>query len=241
MTPPPEAPHCLQVSRADLATALKNVSRAIRKQTGDAEFRFGGAALAIRVANTTAEAPALGTWPKPIFVNASFVSKLAKLIPEGDPVRLRVESGRLYANRFSQTCTEGPTELELPKIDESALISEAAKRLNRLFVKKSDLETLVVEAREKSIAWSIEDHRLLPVVAKAWSLLAPLGVEPADIRRLISEARERDTGWSVEEKKLLGVVTEAWVLLAPLGVEPTDIRRLIGNAVRNAWKRSQEN
>ena len=236
MTPPLEAPHCLQVSRADLATALKNVSRAIRKQTGDAEFRFGGDALAIRVANTTAEAPAHGTWPKPIFVNASFVSKLAKLIPEGDPVRLHVESGKLYANRFSQTCTESPTELELPKNDENALISEAAKCLKSLFIKRTDLEQLVSEAQEKTSAWSLEDHRLMTVVTKAWSLLAPLGVEPADIRRLISEAKERGTGWSAEEKKLLGVVMDAWVLLAPLGVEPADIRRLISSAVRNAWK-----
>jgi hypothetical protein len=236
MTSPLEAPHTLKVSRADLAVALKNVSRAIRKQTVHAEFRFGSDALTIRVADTTAEAPALGTWPKAIFVNASFVNKLAKLIPEGDPVRLHVESGRLYANRFSQTCAESPTDLELPKIDEHVLISEATKRLEQLFIKRTDLEKLVSEVQEKRTAWSLEDHRLLPVVMKAWSLLAPLGVEPADIRRLISEAQGKDTGWSVDEKKILSVVTDAWVLLAPLGVQPADLRRLINRAVRNAWK-----
>lgn len=236
MTPPSEAPHILQVSRADLSAALKSVSRAITKQTGDAEFRFGDGALSVRIANTVAEAPALGTWPKPIFVDASFVSKLAKLIPEGDPVQLRVVSGRLHANRFSQVCTDSPTELDLPKIDESALIAEATKRLKPLLIKRSDLETLVAETREKSAAWSLEDHRLLPIVAKVWLLLAPLGVEPADIRRLISEAQQKGTAWTAEERKLLSIVTDLWVLLAPLGVEPSDIRRLANDAVRNAWK-----
>jgi len=236
MTPTPESLHSVKVSRADLAAALKIVSTEIRRHTGDAEFRFGDGALSIRVANTLAETPALGTWPTPIFVNASFVSKLAKHIPEGNPVLLRVESGKLFANRFSQSCTDSPTELEPPKIDESALISEAAKRLKPLFIKRADLDKLVAEAREKRPTWSADDQILQPIITKVWSLLAPLGVEPTDIRRLISDAREKGTAWSPEERKLRSIVTDAWVFLAPLGVEPGDIRLLIDNAVRNAWK-----
>jgi len=102
MMPPPEPPYELEVSRADLAQALKFVVRAIGKRPGDASLSFQDGSLSIEPANTMADATARGTWPHPIFVSASWIRGMAKVLPAGDPIHLRVDAGRLYANRYSQ-------------------------------------------------------------------------------------------------------------------------------------------
>jgi hypothetical protein len=102
MMPPPEPPYELEVSRADLAQALKFVVRAIGKRPGDVSLSLQDGSLSIEAANTMADATARGTWPLPIFVSASWIRGMAKCLPAGDPIHLRVDAGRLYANRYSR-------------------------------------------------------------------------------------------------------------------------------------------
>jgi hypothetical protein len=193
MMPPSDQGYGLKVSRADLAQALKIVARAIGKRRGDASFRFEDGCLSIEAHNTVADAPARGTWPLPIFVGASWVRRLAKRLPAGEPIRLRVDAGRLYANRYSEPCAwtprEQPMPAEPPTIDENLLILEAARVLKLLRITTTQLEELVSEARERGTAsWSVEEKKMIVIVAKAWVLLAPLGVETSDIRRLVDDA-----------------------------------------------------
>jgi hypothetical protein len=193
MMPSSDQPYRLEVSRADLAQALKIVARAIRKGPGDASLRFGEGSLSIDAYNTVADAPACGTWPLPIFVGTSWISRLARRLPAGDPINLRVDAGRLYANRYSEPCAwtprEQPAPAEPPPIDEDLLIHEAVRILKPLRVRRSQLVELVSEARAKTTAsWSVEEKKMIAIVAKAWVLLAPLGVETADIRRLVDKA-----------------------------------------------------
>src|ERR1019366_8913715 len=110
MMPPSDPLYELAVSRADLAQALKIAGRAIRKRPLDTSFRFEDGCLSIEAGNTVAHAPARGTWPLPIFVGASWVRRLAKRLPAGDPIHLRVDAGRLYANRYSEPCGWTPRE-----------------------------------------------------------------------------------------------------------------------------------
>lgn len=191
--PSPDQPYELEVSRADLAQALKIVARAIGKRQGDAGFRFEDGRLSIEAYNTVADAPARGTWPLPIFVGTSWVNRLAKRLPVGNPIHLRVDARRLYANRYSEPCAWTPREQPAAKepvpINEDLLIQEAARILKPLRIKRSHLEELVSEARAKATAsWSVEEKKMIAIVAKAWALLAPLGVETADIRRLVNNA-----------------------------------------------------
>jgi hypothetical protein len=192
MMPPPEPPYELEVSRADLAQALKFVVRAIGKRPGDASLSFQDGSLSIEAANTMADATARGTWPHPIFVSASWIRGMAKGLPAGDPIHLRVDAGRLYTNRHSGPCAGTPSKRPEPAersaIDEDLLISKAARILKPLRIGKSHLEELVAEARARGTAWSAEDEKTLGIVVKAWMLLAPLGVEAADIRRLVDNA-----------------------------------------------------
>ena len=195
MIPHSDMPDGLEVSRADLAHAVGIVAGLMRKRPSSASLWFEDGSLNIASGSAIASAPARGTWPLTIIVGASWVRRLAKSIPAGDPVRLHVDAseGRLYANRYSEPCTltlmPQPIDPKIPQPDERRLILEAARILKPLLITKSDLDALVSEARDQgTVSWFEEEKKMITIVAKAWVLLAPLGVETSDIRQLVDKA-----------------------------------------------------
>jgi len=201
MTPHSDPPYELEVARADMALALKTVARAIGKRPGGARLRFEDGRFAIEIEGIVSDMPASGTWPLPVFVRGSWARRLAKRMPAGNPIHLRVDSGRLHTNRYSESCAWTPIEPLLPAeprphpfsgapaIDENLSILEATRILEPLLVKRLDLEAMVAETRARGTAlWSEEEKKMTAIIAKAWVLLAPLGVETADIRRLVEKA-----------------------------------------------------
>jgi hypothetical protein len=210
MIPPSDPLHELEVSRTDLAQALKIVARVIRKCRGEARLSFVDGSLSIEVGDSTVDAPASGSWPFPIFVAASWVRVLARSIPAGDPVRLRANQGRLYANRYSAPCSSTSTnslpDTWLPEDEEAFLIQDAARILKPLRVQRPAVEGLVSEAIARGTS--------------SWS------------RGIVA--------WSEEEKKMREIVEKAWMRLAPFGVGMSDIHRLVDKTIRDAWKTNQE-
>ena len=200
----------LDVSRGDLAQALKIVARAIGTHPGYASFRFKDGCLSIEANNTAADAPARGTWPLPIFVSTWWVRRLARRLPAGDPIHLRVDAGRLYANRYSEPCGWTPREQAAPTeqstIDENLLISEAAWILKPLRIERPAVQRLVSEALARGTS--------------SWS------------RGIVA--------WSEEERKMGTIIEKAWMKLAPFGVGMPDIHRLVDKTIRDAWKTDQE-
>ena len=193
MNPPSESRHELQLARSDLAEALKAAAHGVGKSPGDVGLRFDAGSLAIEASGTVATAPARGFWPVPIFVGASWVRRMGKRLPPGDPIRLRVEAGRLYLNRYSEACSLTATDHlvsnELSEADEAGLVKEAARILRPLRVGIEDLEKLVTETRVNGpVSPSAEERKLLWIIAKAWVLLAPLGVGTDDLRQLVDTA-----------------------------------------------------
>ena len=187
----------LEVSRDDLSKAIRIVSRLVEKWNKGVSLRFEDGWLYIEAGHghAVAKAPARGRWPLTIIVELSWVRRLAKNMPAGDPIRLHVnvEENRLYTNRYSERCSwttvESPFHPEIPGLDVKAVISEAAKILKPLRINREDLEKLVSEIHRKGAShWSIQEKKMISIVAKAWVLLAPLGIEPADIRRLTDTA-----------------------------------------------------
>jgi hypothetical protein len=193
MTAPSHSEGRLQVSRSELAQALKIVARVMGEYSGSVELTFEDGQLSVEAANTSAKASAAGNWPAPIFVGALWVRRLAKTLPEDDPLILRVEHGRIYLDRYSEPCALVAAELglkpERPQIDEQRIINEAMRLLKPLHIKRSELEAVISDVRARGPAsWSPEDRHMVSVVAKAWTLLAPLGTETPDLRRLVELA-----------------------------------------------------
>jgi hypothetical protein len=128
-------------------------------------------------------------------------------MPAGDPIQLRVEAGRLHANRYSESCGWDPIKPPLP----------------------------AEPSRQRFQTSPVIDENIS--IAEAVRILKPLLVKPSDLEAVVVDARARGTpSWSEDEKKMIALIAKAWVLLAPMGVETSDIRRLVNNAVRNAWK-----
>jgi hypothetical protein len=189
----PGKPHELEVSRADLIAQLKFAAKAMDKSSTNVTLRFQDGMLVIEAGESTVEVFARGNWPAPIISDVLWVRVLAKKMPAGDPIRLRVQDGKLYTNAFAVRCAfsleELPPILEPPKTDERRLIVEAAEILKPLRLSKDDVEKLVTEARARGNAtWTHHDKKMIEVVARAWKLLAPLGVETSDIRRCVDDA-----------------------------------------------------
>jgi hypothetical protein len=192
-TPDPVAG--LEVSRDDFSKAIRIVAHLLEKWNKGVSLRFEDGWLSIEAGHghAVAKAPARGCWPLTIVVGTTWVRRLAKSLPPGDQIRLRVEDGRLYANRYSERCSWTFEDSSLnpkgPGLDEEGLIGEAVKILKPLRIKREELENLVSETRAKGPShWSVQEKKMIGIIAKAWALLAPLGIEPADIRRLADSA-----------------------------------------------------
>jgi hypothetical protein len=181
----------LLISRREFSNALKTLSRSKAKSTIEASLQVEDGCLCIEVGETSAALPARGDWPEKIFVEANWVRRLAKRLPAGDPIRLRVEDERVYVNRYSEPCSTAsshPAADIAADIDEQPLILEAAQILKPLRLTRADLAAAVAAARARGPAsWRAEDRKMTAQIAKAWILLAPLGVETADLRRLVDQ------------------------------------------------------
>ena len=185
----------LEVSRDDLSKAVGIVAGMIQKWNKGVSLRFEDGWLFIEAGHghAIAKAPARGCWPLTIVVGTSWVRRLSRSMPAGNPICLRVEGGRLYANRYSERCAwsseDSPLRPEVPGLDEKAIISEATRILKPLRISRDDLEKLVSQTRVKGTShYSIQEKKMISIIAKAWAILAPLGIEPADIRRLADDA-----------------------------------------------------
>jgi hypothetical protein len=143
----------LEVSRDDLSKAVRTLSKLVEKWNRGVSLRFEDGWLFIEAGhgNAVAKTPARGCWPLTIIVGLSWVRRLAKNMPAGDPIRLHVnvEENRLYTNRYSERCSrttvDSPFHPEVPGLDVKAVISEAAEILKPLLINREDLEKLVSE------------------------------------------------------------------------------------------------
>jgi hypothetical protein len=193
MMPPSEPGNELHVSRTDFAQALKTAVQVIGKFPGHVGLHFDAGCLTLEAGGSVATAPARGFWPTPIFVGASWVRRMGKRLPPGDPIHLRVEAGRLYLNRYSEACSltaaEHVVSNEPSEADEAELIGEAARILKSLRISPEALQELVSKTYVNGpISPSVEEKKMLSLIAKAWVLLAPFGVGTDDLRQLVDNA-----------------------------------------------------
>src|SRR2546422_8406488 len=121
------------------------------RQVSGASLRFEDGWLVVAAGEVVAEAPAQGFSPATIIVGSSWVRRLAKSLPPGDPVFLHVENGRLYANKYSEPCewttVEDPLHASLGRVTKRRRILEAAAVLKPFLVSLEDVHSLVKMVR----------------------------------------------------------------------------------------------
>jgi hypothetical protein len=136
-----------------------------------------------------------GRWAKPVSIDASWIPKMNRLMPAGNPLVLRVEKKHFYINSFGVPCHDvakkkppAPSKVE-PSREAIRSIGEAAKLLEPFHVTAQDVIELVKKAKcAGPPLWTAEETKMIATVAKAWALLAPLGIETSDLRFLIDNA-----------------------------------------------------
>lgn len=206
MNKPAERPYELTVLRTDFLSQLRFLSVWMGKAARTVRLGWADSSLVIEAGESMVRISAKGKWPAMVLADVSWVRTLAKKMPTGDPLALRVHDGRLYVNRYSVPCAfdlEGLPAVPGPaEPDEKRLLQNAAEVLKPLLLTTSDVEKMIAEARERGIStWQHHDKKMIEIVARAWKFLAPLGVETADIRRVVDDAVRN--GWHRQSNKKL--------------------------------------
>ncbi len=95
----------LSVNRAEFAKALRSVGRAGKDvRSAMAVLTFDQNRLAIDLLGSVTQLPASGDWPSEVRLLGVHLERLARSLPEEDPLPLRVEGKRLFVARFSIPC-----------------------------------------------------------------------------------------------------------------------------------------
>jgi hypothetical protein len=185
----------VRVEREELLRYLAVLSKSITSKDKVARISFDDGWLMIAVGEADFAIAAEGKWAKPVSIDASWIQKMNRLLPAGNPLVLRVEKKHFYINSFGVPCHEvakkkapAPSNVE-PSRETLRSIGQAAKLLEPFHVTAQDVIELVKKAQSVGPpSWTTEATKLIATVAKAWIVLAPLGVETSDLRSLIDNA-----------------------------------------------------
>jgi hypothetical protein len=185
----------VRIEREELLRYLTVLSKSISAKDKVARISFADGWLMIAVGEADFAIAAEGRWAKAVSIDASWIQKMNRLMPAGNPLVLRVEKKHFYINSFGVPCHEvakkkppAPSKVE-PSREALRSIGEAAKLLEPFHVTAQDVIELVKKAQCTGPSlWTADETKMIASVAKAWSFLAPFGVETSDLRSLIDNA-----------------------------------------------------
>lgn len=189
----------LSVGSAALREALAMaVQQSLSSRTLMLSFKSG--MLQMQCGEWSHSFPAEGEWAEEVIVQMGWARRLHGKPLEADPVRLRVENRRLYAEDFASPCalmsTMDPFDPMLRDPKDEERIKRATRLLGQMVVEEEDLRSTVQKARERALEpWNDQRLKTLRMVAEAWVLLSPFGVTIEDIQLLIDEAPKRAWGY----------------------------------------------
>jgi hypothetical protein len=184
----------VHVEREELLRYIAVLSKSITSKDKVARISFDDGWLMIAVGEADFAIAAEGKWAKPVSIDASWIQKMNRLLPTGNPLVLRVEKKHFYINTFGVPCHEVAKKKKPPSAIEPSpeglrSIGQAAKLLEPFHVTAQDVIELVKKARSAGPpSWTADETKMIATVAKAWALLAPLGIETSDLRTLIDNA-----------------------------------------------------
>jgi len=185
----------VRVEREELLRYLAVLSKSISANDKVARISFDDGWLMIAVGEADFAIAAEGKWAKPVSIDASWIQKMNRLLPAGNPLELRVEKKHFYINSFGVPCHEvakkkAPASSKVePSREALRSIGQAAKLLEPFHVTAQDVIELVKKVQSVSPpSWTADETKMIATVAKAWVVLAPLGVETSDLRSLMENA-----------------------------------------------------
>ncbi|MGE5488418.1 MAG: hypothetical protein ACM3ZB_11445 [bacterium] len=224
----------LQVNRSELARALRTVGRTGRAvANAQAILTFEGGVLNLDLAGGVAQISAVGTWPKEVRLRGDALERLAKVLPNEDPLHLRLVGDRFFAARFSIACEVRDSSHPTPVRE---LLPPDADLFDILLVRSrcSDQE---IDAAGATKLVSDAEKLLDNLCARAAALLRMYPITAADLRALCSRHIEDGIRQFREsDRATIRQIASVWALLAPLGVEPAEIKELMDSRLRNAWR-----
>lgn len=167
----------VQVSRKDLASALRTLARFVkRKQEADAVVSFADGTLQIELPGGAVGVAAQGEWDGEVRVPGRFLLTYAKSLPAADPMPVEVRGDRFRLAGLSVGCVLQEAtgdRIELP-LDPSVV------DILRMLARYSDEE--------------IERSGLTALVSRVAMQFAEIGVPRAEFDRFIDECLRRREG-----------------------------------------------
>lgn len=226
----------LQVQRSEFAQALRTVSRAGKGlREAQALLSFEDGDLAIEIAGSSARIPAQGNWPSEVRLPGDVLAKLARSLPEEDPLSLRVEGKRFFAARFSIPCEWRMYSHKVSTPVKELLAANAD--LFEILMLRSRCSAEEIDAAGAASLMSDAESRLEAICQKAAQALNGYGVTTHHLRRLCWErATDGTRKFQESDRTAIRQIARAWELLAPLGVEPNELKALMDYCLRNAWR-----
>ncbi len=182
-------PSTLAVERAPLQESLRRLRKTGKQSSEPVCLGYANGALTISWAGSSEQVPAKGQWPPTVFVPSGWLRALAKALPEGDPLRMRLDNGRVITESLSCVVVDPGTQTELVNAqDRARRISKAAAALRAFRVGEDDIEHLIDRSElEGNHRYHPDEDRLLKSVGEAWAALAVSGVSADDIYKLVQQ------------------------------------------------------
>ena len=224
----------LRLKRADFAKALRTLARTGQAvEDAQAILTLADGNLTIGLAGGEVTIPADGDWTGEVRLRGAILERLAKSLPDEDPLPIRVEQGRFYVARLSIPCEHRLASHASP-INE--LIPPDADPFDILMIRSwcsageidaAGAAGLIVEA----------ERRVEAYCRSAARFLGRYGVSAGHLRKLCEDHAANGTRtFRDSDTAVIKQIARAWEILAPMGIEPGELKALMDDCLRNAWR-----
>lgn len=177
--------HALEVDRLEFLDGLRLAKKG--KALGAAVLSYEKGMLKVQFSRFYFKAHAFGQWYGEARTSAPFFKGLAQRPPRGDgPLRVVYENGEMAIGTASTRCKwiaiEPPTIELVPDASMVEILTVAARHSPQQ-IGQSGLAELVADTEKRRDA----------LLAKAATILEPLGIEDDDLRRCLQDVLERES------------------------------------------------
>ena len=169
----------VEVERKALRQALRTLRHAAKSSPYE-EFvlSYEDNSLNIGCIGASTAIDASGRWRGRAILPSQSLLKLARLLPDDDPIRLEVREGRIRIGTFAMSCKwmeSSPRQIKLPLNPPFLMLLSVGRAYSPSEIESQDVRTLVDEA----------EKRATEVIHSAHRELAPFGIPKEAVTKLV--------------------------------------------------------